>query len=375
MSSLTGTDDAALVVAARDGDQAAFDELFRRHARRVAGLCRRRVAEADVDDVVQDVFVRAHQRLNQLEDPSAFGGWVRTIAVRRCAELHRRRPPVVFQPLSDRHHEISVVEPGAEDHILRAEQAAEVHERLGELSERDREALWLRDAMETPISDIAERFGTTEGSARVLLTRARKRLRAAYVAGVAWLAGLGLGRQRSGRIVEVMPAAAAAVLAVQVAVLLGPGAPRPQAPSPDASQDPVASAEAAMPVAGGGVQSGVTSAERPERATASTTPPGDTSAPSPGTQVDEVDLVTEPAPSGEETYEVTVEDGDVVPLVVLVIEGEDLGSDDDGASTDGSESDSREGSSGEDDGSGQRECSLLSLADGGCDGKDSGAID
>ena len=66
------TDDARLVLRARDprGGQAAFRELYRRHARYVASVAYRMLgADAEVDDVVQDTFTVAAHNLEQLRDP------------------------------------------------------------------------------------------------------------------------------------------------------------------------------------------------------------------------------------------------------------------------------------------------------------------
>lgn len=78
----------AWVALAMRGDRASQEALFRRHYARV----RRRVARlfgprSEIDDVVQDTFLKAFQELRRLEDPRAFGAWVLTIAVHAA---HRR---------------------------------------------------------------------------------------------------------------------------------------------------------------------------------------------------------------------------------------------------------------------------------------------
>ena len=67
-------DDGRLVRAAREGDEGAFSRLYDRYARVVHGLLMARVARDDVDDLVQDVFLTAWRRLDDLRDPAAFGG-------------------------------------------------------------------------------------------------------------------------------------------------------------------------------------------------------------------------------------------------------------------------------------------------------------
>lgn len=80
--------DEALVAAARDGQRWACALLFRRHAPRVLSLLRSRGldAAAEVDDVVQEAFIRAFGNLDRLQKPGSFGPWVFSIS-RRLALL------------------------------------------------------------------------------------------------------------------------------------------------------------------------------------------------------------------------------------------------------------------------------------------------
>src|SRR5205085_8681991 len=83
-------EDARLVREARDGDQGAFARLYERYARLIHGVLLARVPRGDVDDLVQDVFLAAWDRLRALREPAAFGGWLTTIARHRAADFHRR---------------------------------------------------------------------------------------------------------------------------------------------------------------------------------------------------------------------------------------------------------------------------------------------
>ncbi|AKF08447.1 RNA polymerase sigma factor [Sandaracinus amylolyticus] len=85
-------DDADLVRRARDGDRWATEALYRRHAGAVTSAVTRvlgRVHEAD--DVVQDTFVRALERLDQVRDGVAFRAWIQRIAITLCHRRFRRR--------------------------------------------------------------------------------------------------------------------------------------------------------------------------------------------------------------------------------------------------------------------------------------------
>ena len=81
---------AELVRAARAGDRAAYGRLYERFAPMVHGVLLARVPRADVDDLVQDVFLQAMRRLGSLRDPEAFGGWLAAIARNRARDHWRR---------------------------------------------------------------------------------------------------------------------------------------------------------------------------------------------------------------------------------------------------------------------------------------------
>ena len=91
-------EDGRLVLAARDGDRSAFELLYDRYARLVHGLLLARVSRDEVDDLVQDVFLAAWRRLDDLRDPAAFGGWVAMIARNRATDFHRRTTDFVELP-------------------------------------------------------------------------------------------------------------------------------------------------------------------------------------------------------------------------------------------------------------------------------------
>ncbi len=80
----------SLVAAAREGDRGAFERLYERYARMVHGILLARVPVGEVDDLVQDVFVRAMRQVHTLRDVNCFGGWLATVARKRANDYHRR---------------------------------------------------------------------------------------------------------------------------------------------------------------------------------------------------------------------------------------------------------------------------------------------
>ena len=86
------TGDATLVERAIDGDRWAMEALYRRHVQRVTNAVTRVLGRsAEADDVVQDTFVVALDRLGDLREPAAFRGWVARIAMNEARMRLRKR--------------------------------------------------------------------------------------------------------------------------------------------------------------------------------------------------------------------------------------------------------------------------------------------
>ena len=179
MGSVTGgpVDDQAgdieMVVAARGGDRAAFGRLYERYGRMVHGVLLARLPRRQVEDLVQDVFLAALERLDTLRDPAHFGAWLATIARNRATDFHRRARETVEVT-----EELSAPEQSGQAEALA------VLAMLRDLPDAYRETLVLRlvEGMTGP--EIAARTGMTDGSVRVNLTRGMKLLRAKLGVGV-----------------------------------------------------------------------------------------------------------------------------------------------------------------------------------------------
>jgi RNA polymerase sigma-70 factor (ECF subfamily) len=87
-----GPDDAVLVRRTVAGDRGAFETLIRRYMGAVYALALREAPRrSDAEDIAQEAFVKAFDRLAELEDPAAFRGWVRRIAVNLARDAGRRK--------------------------------------------------------------------------------------------------------------------------------------------------------------------------------------------------------------------------------------------------------------------------------------------
>ena len=156
-------EDGRLARAAQAGDKTAFGALYERYARVIHGLLLSRVPRGDVDDLVQDVFLTAWNRLAGLREPAAFGGWLATIARNRAIDFHRQAAELTVELPDD-------------DTPERAD-ALKLLALVKTLPEAYRETLVLRlvEGMTGP--EIAARTGLTAASVRVNLHRGMKLLR------------------------------------------------------------------------------------------------------------------------------------------------------------------------------------------------------
>lgn len=167
------SDDASLVLAACEGDRAAFGVLYARYARVVHGILLARVPANDVDDLVQDVFLRALPRLCDLRDAAKFGPWLAAITRNRANDFHRQTRTITAatESLSDNEADLPASKPAS------TAEATMILSFVRSLPDAYRETLILRlvEGMTGP--EIAERTGLTPGSVRVNLHRGMQQLR------------------------------------------------------------------------------------------------------------------------------------------------------------------------------------------------------
>jgi RNA polymerase sigma-70 factor, ECF subfamily len=161
-----------LVAAAREGDRGAFGQLYQRYSRMVHGILLGRVPVGEVEDLVQDVFVRAMRRVHTLRDVNAFGGWLATVARNRATDYHRRAVESV-----EFDEEAPPEAPEKRRSNEPGDDGAAILETIRGLPEAYRETLILRLVEGMSGQEIAERTGHTAGSVRVNLHRGMQMLR------------------------------------------------------------------------------------------------------------------------------------------------------------------------------------------------------
>ena len=89
---MTTPSDKTLIEAVFAGDKAAYEKLYDRYAPLVRAVCYDITGSlADAQDLAQDVFMRAYEKLSHLRDPARFGKWLVGIARLRCKEWQHQR--------------------------------------------------------------------------------------------------------------------------------------------------------------------------------------------------------------------------------------------------------------------------------------------
>jgi RNA polymerase sigma-70 factor (ECF subfamily) len=167
---------ADLVRAAQDGDREAFGSLFERFERVVFFVAVRRLRHAEeAEELVQDVFVQALTKLDQLRDAQCFGGWLRAIthrmAINRLVRGNRglaAEPETLEANCVERATPLSMA--------LESERDSQLREGLSRLREMDRQTLEAFYVHGQSLCEMVDHFEAPLGTIKRRLHVARKRL-------------------------------------------------------------------------------------------------------------------------------------------------------------------------------------------------------
>ena len=178
-----GPSDEALVARARRNESQAFEALYRRHAAFALNLAVHiQGTTADVEDIVHDAFVRAHERLAELRDTSAFRSWLGSIVVRLVRTRIRRRRMLAALGLAG--HEpvdleaVAAPEADPETRAL----LAQVYALLQTMPADDRIAWTLRHVERHGLDAVASLTGCSLATAKRRIQRAQSYLSQKFVA-------------------------------------------------------------------------------------------------------------------------------------------------------------------------------------------------
>jgi len=177
-------EDRELVRRAQKDDKQAFEELVRRHQNRVfavaGGILRNK---EDVEDIAQQVFLKAYFSIKRFDQRAAFSTWLYKITVNECWDLLRKKKvrPLVFEAeLSEEQAQVyqssSEQSDGRPDTSERMAAQQQVEELMSCLEERDRTMLVLKEVQGFSVEEIAEIMEINSNTVKVRLFRARQKI-------------------------------------------------------------------------------------------------------------------------------------------------------------------------------------------------------
>ena len=175
--------DAELIQRILQGDQDAFTPLVNKYQKGVHALVWRKVGDFHIaQEITQDAFLKAYQKLGTLKSYELFSGWLYVIAANLCRDWHRKNaPPEQSLEVTD----ASEVEQVSYSRYVAERQATETDETrrevvkklLQKLPESERTVVTLHYLGEMTVKAIGEFLGVSQNTVKSRLNRARNRLR------------------------------------------------------------------------------------------------------------------------------------------------------------------------------------------------------
>lgn len=166
--------DEELVRFALEGDDSAFGDLVERHKSRIFPLVARFARDAhQIDDLAQEVFIRAWQRLDQYRAEAPFGHWLVKIAVHACYDFIRRQQRFrLFRSVP-----LESIDLPAPDTLSADDARERVEAALARLKPKERLILTLLELEDRSVREVAALTGWSESAVKLRAFRARNALK------------------------------------------------------------------------------------------------------------------------------------------------------------------------------------------------------
>jgi len=173
--------EAEAIERAKQGDEEAFEALYRLHRRRVYSLCLRMTANtATAEDLTQEAFLQLFRKIGTFRGESAFSTWLHRMAVNVVLMQLRKKglPLVSLEETMETEEESPKKEPGAEDVRLAGSiNRIQLQQAIGDLPPGYRMVFLLHDVEGYEHNEIAEMVGCSIGNSKSQLHKARMKLR------------------------------------------------------------------------------------------------------------------------------------------------------------------------------------------------------
>ena len=167
-------EDAVLVDRYLSGEEAAFEQIYRKYYDKVFAISRGVLIDHDeAADAVQEVFTLVYRHLNRFDRRSKFSTWLFRIAVNRSIQEARKH--------KNRYRNVELTEAAAKEAPVETEEMdPKIQVALSKLSPQDRALITLFYWEDLSLNEIADSLSTNVNAAKTRLYRARERFRVFY---------------------------------------------------------------------------------------------------------------------------------------------------------------------------------------------------
>ena len=171
--------DRDLVLLTRRGEVEAFGEVVARYQKSVFNVCYRMLGERmEAEDLAQETFIRAYERLRTFDAKRPFGPWIRKVATNVCLNHIQKQKPESYEFDEERDQSPAAARQEPEVHLQGAQAADEVRKAILSLPGHYRAVIELRHYQEMSYSEIAEVLELPVSDVKSHLYRARRKLAA-----------------------------------------------------------------------------------------------------------------------------------------------------------------------------------------------------
>lgn len=169
--------DQTLILRTLAGEANAFGQLVQRHQTAVFNVCWRMLGtREEAEDLVQEAFIRAYERLHTFDLTRPFGPWMRTVAANLCLNKLQRPPPTLL-PLEQVDEQVATTAATTPEALaVQQEAAAAMQQAISTLPPLYRAVIELRHFQELRYDEIAVQLGISPAAVKTNLFRARKQL-------------------------------------------------------------------------------------------------------------------------------------------------------------------------------------------------------
>ncbi len=174
-----------LIEGLKRGDSRSYDELYREYVEKIGGIARSYLGVDDVEDVIQEVFIKVYKNIKKFRGESSLSTWIYRITVNVCKDMlgkkHRRKEILTSFGEEDDDEKNTIREPADEvqpsNELMRMLSAEEISKAIDSLSKEDKLLINLREIEGMSYEQISEIMDKPVGTVKSRLHYARERLK------------------------------------------------------------------------------------------------------------------------------------------------------------------------------------------------------